>query len=166
MTLEQRTSRIFAAVRAVRAELDAVAWPSYPSTDIIPETRASIIESDHPSEWIAVVTDVGEDATVEWVTLGAQGRDETFTIRILVHTAMTGASDLEVEDRLEELCDLVQGCFVETHPSIPGRLTFKPPPFDGVMAMGGISQVAFGIWPEEEKFSGQAEIQLRVHARI
>jgi hypothetical protein len=153
-------SRVFAVTRWIRDAIGDAPFPTS-SQGETPQTSASIIGQDQPGEWVSVVNDVGDDATIDWVVLGAKGRDETFRVRIVMYVGSTGMTDTEVEDRLEELAEVVQGIFYT-----PDSRTITTPEPAGVVNMSRTSQVSYGIWPTREGFAGSAELVYEARCRI
>lgn len=153
-------SRVFAAVRTVRNQIDEANLSPHPVTGVRPTTLIETIARDRPGEWVTVVNDVGEDGEIRWVTMPT-GRQEEFLLRVAIETKVPGQSASVVEERLEDLAMTVQGLWLN-----PTTGAFTPPPFDGVVDLGGVSQVQYQIWPADQGFHGSAEIVVRAVARI
>ncbi len=154
-------SRVFTATRTVRQQIMvAASLPAHPVTALAVATDPQLINQDMPDEWVTVINEVGDDASIRWVTFPT-GRNEEFTLRVVVSTRVPGTAWADVEDRLEELADVVQSLWFD-----PSSGVFTPPPFDGVITIRGVEQVSYVVWPTDEGFAGQAELVLGVTARI
>ena len=153
------TSRVFAAVLAVKDDIDGLTLPPH-ATGAEVETRLAIISRDQPGEYVMVVPSVGDDATIEFVT--TCGRDEAFDIRVVIQSIVPGSTDTAVVERLAELADAVQVLY-----GYQDDGTYLMPDFEGSSpARRGWTRVQFVVWPDDEGFAGQAELVLGVTARI
>jgi hypothetical protein len=160
--MDAQHSRVFAVTRWFREAIAAATFTPNEHTARIPETSAVLIGQDQPGEYVSVVNEVEDDHEIQWVTLGAKGRDETFRIRVVIFVAHPGLTDVQVETRLEELAEVVQGVLYDP----TTRQVFAPDVEGVIEGMTRVSQLQYGIWTTREGFAGSAELLIQVRARI
>jgi hypothetical protein len=106
MSAGRSTSRVFAVERAIFDRLREAPWPAHPATGELPGVLFGEL-SDSVAEHIVVHTDA-EAAFIEWARLSPPGADEQFTVNVTVNAWTPVESSLDVHERLNVLCDIVQ----------------------------------------------------------
>jgi hypothetical protein len=152
-------SRTYAALRAVAGELSNLTFP--PLNGVVPK----VIFGDpwgaqDRREQIGVKMRV-QDSDITWERMGPAGRDEMFTIDVVIMTSLPGRNGDQVLDRLEELSQLVEGVLydVTSKESTPLDLP-------GVTNLSMVSSVSPNIGQADEGFVGESTISLMIRSRI
>lgn len=153
-------SRTFAALRAIADSLEAADWSPHPTTGQWPTVGVGL---DQPGsiETVDVVHQIEDSAAIEWATIPA-GRDERFTVDIVIRSSVPGVDRGAALDRLEGLAETAQTVFVDLTADQP----YTPPTFDGVQPLGGVERVAPAMWRTDEGWVGECVITVRIAARI
>lgn len=162
MTSPPRTSRQFAAVRALRARLGEQAFPPHHVTGepvAIPVGFTAELP-DVGSERIGIVLNPDETVT-EWKRVSPAGRDEQFTAEVWVTTNLPGQDDVAVFDRLEQLSDVVQLCVYD-----PVTQAVLPLGFDGEVQTARVGSHRFVIVGSGDGFVGQVVVGFQFTTRI
>lgn len=154
------TSRVFAAIRRIAADLDAAAWPPHPVTGHQPVVGAGA-NADSSEDMVDVVYRVEDSASSTWAAMSKARQDETFEVDVYIRCATLGAERAEAWDRLEQLADVVQGLYRD---SATGQYT--APDFPGVSQLGGLTRVTPAMWAGDEGWSGEVIVTFRIEARI
>lgn len=161
MTLARYHSTIFDAWTAVETRLNAVTWTAHTLGAVVPVVSLVDEIPEQQREVVAVVPVVDDD-DIEWVKLGAAGRDERYAIEILFRTVVPGIRDgSDVIARLKVISHQIQGAFYDTS---TGAL--NPPTFDGVVLLGGFDRVRPAVWSDTEGWVGACSHRLLIAARI
>ena len=143
------TSRVFDAARKMRDRLLEQSFPAHPITGNVPPVSLTDPDWDTNDEVVWVWPDFGDDSEINF-TRFPNGRDETFSIVVAINTSAVMDAQAEdlVLDRLEELADVVQrAIYNDTDSAASESARLVPLDVDGVVALGGISQVSFQIVP-------------------
>lgn len=161
MTLQRYHSTIFDAWTAVETRLNAITWTAHTIGGSVPVVHLVDELPDGQREVVAIVPVVDDDE-IEWVKLGAAGRDERYAIDILFRTEVPGIRDgSDVIARLKTISHQIQGAFYNTTTGV-----FSPPTFDGVVALGGFAEVRPAVSADTEGWFGSCNHRLLVAARI
>lgn len=162
------TSRVFAALAQITADLEAASWPPHPVTGITPTVGVGDNSNPKPGEtevgeFVDVVYRVEDDAAVEWSRVS--GREEQFLVDVEIHSNVTGADRPTVWARLEELAEVVQGLYLSWDP-VRRKVEFTPPAFPGVARLGGLERVTPQSYRTDEGWAGDCIVAFRIHARL
>lgn len=163
------TSRVFDAARKMRDRLLEQSFPAHPVTGEVPPVALTDPDWDTSDEVVWVWPDFGEDAAIDW-TKFPNGRDESFSIVVAINTfaVMDDQAEDLVLDRLEALADVVQrAVYNDSDTAVSETARLNPLGVDGVVALGGISQVSFEIVPApREGLSGRCLVRYEHRGRI
>jgi len=158
------TTRVFAAWRELYKLLSDAPFPSHPRLAQPP----TIIWGDdtEPRDEAIYITGTAPDRSAStWGTYGAPSLDETFTLRIIVGTKVSGTKREETYERLEELVNVIEtslrdqtngrpaGGFSAT---VPGVLHWR---------VANINPEIYPL-PGNAGFGGYAEVDVAFTARI
>jgi hypothetical protein len=162
VTNPARTSRQFAAIRALRARLGEQSFPPHPTTGaavVVPVGYTAELP-DLGSERLGITLDLDEAAT-GWARVGPAGRDEEFIVDVWFATMLPGQDDEQVFDRLEVCSGIVQLSVYDEYAQ-----KVRPLGFDGELESGRVSAHRFAIWGAGDGFVGQALVSFNFKTRI
>ena len=162
MTSPPRTSRQFAAIRALRARLGEQAFPAHHVTGDpvrLPVGFTAVLP-DVGAERIGITLNLDETST-EWMRVGPAGRDEEFAVDVWISTNLPGQDDVAVFDRLEQLSEVVQLC---TYDEITQRV--RKLDYPGEVESARVGAHRFVIVGSGDGFAGQAVVSFQFTGRI
>jgi hypothetical protein len=158
----KQTTRVFACWRHLHSLIDAASWPPSARADRSPAVIFGDF-ADPPLEAVIVIGVPTDRPNAEWATYGAPSQDEQFVLQVWISTRLPGMENLEALDRLEALCDVVQG-------ELRDQTTGRPKGDFNAVIPGVIShavtQISPTIFPTKEGFCGFAELNVLFKARI
>lgn len=160
MTNQRYHSRTYAALRTVADELDAATFPLLQGAAPKVVYGDPFGVTDGAREHIGVRISIDDDS-MSWERLGPAGRDEMFTVEVLISTMVPGRTGRQVVDRLEELSRVVEGLLydVTSKQSTPLALP-------GVTNLSMVANVAPDVQATDEGFVGVSVVRLMIRSRI
>ncbi len=160
MSNERYHSRTYAALRAIATALEGETFP------LLQGIAPRVIYGDPfgvqdgTREMIGVRIQV-DDSAISWERMGPAGRDEMFTVQVVVMTMVPGRTGAQVVDRLEELSAVVEGVLYDISAKQSQALDLP-----GVTNLSMVSQVAPDVQYGEEGFVGMSTISMMIRSRI
>jgi hypothetical protein len=153
-------SRTYAALKTVAQALEAQTFPQLQgiSPKVIYGDPFGV--QDGTRELIGVRITINDDA-ISWERLGPAGRDEQFTVEVVVATMVPGRTGSQVVDRLEELSKVVEGLLydVTSQQSTPLALP-------GITNLSMVASVQPDVQAGDEGYVGMSTIRLMIRSRI
>lgn len=155
-----RTSRLIPAALALKAALEAVAWPAHPDTGTTPKVVA-LAESDYV-EQVVVLPGDDNDAFAEWAHGGPATRNEEITIPVWIKIATPLNFDDEgVLRRLEALHVAAAGVAYDVPAGKP-----KPVGFGNEIASGYVRSLTVSTAEAADRIVARARLEFVMRARI
>lgn len=160
MSNDRYHSRTYAALRAIATSLEAQTYPQLQGITPRVIYGDPFGVQDGTREMIGVRIQV-DDSAISWERMGPAGRDETFTVQVVIMTMVPGRSGAQVVDRLEELSVVVEGVLYDISTKESTALDLP-----GVTNLSMVSQVAPDVQFGEEGFVGMSTISMMIRSRI
>lgn len=159
MALPRFHSRTFEALKVTAEALNAVSYPT-----LLGSTPKVIYGDpfgvqDGTREVIGVAVTIDDDQ-ITWERIPA-GRDETFTIAIIIRSEIPGRTGAQVVDRLSELTEVVEGVFFDLESSKPVLLAVS-----GITNLSMVSRVAPDVRAGDQGYVGAVDVSFAVRCRI
>lgn len=153
-------SRTYAGMKTVAQALEAASFP------LLQGITPKVIYGDPfgvqdgTREMIGVRITINDDA-ISWERLGPAGRDEQFTVEVIIATMVPGRTGGQVVDRLEELSQVVEGLLydVVAQESTPLALP-------GITNLSMVASVAPDVQATDEGYVGMSTVRLMIRSRI
>lgn len=153
-----RTSRVFEAWGVLHARLVAQAWPVDGHQTVTVHLSMPSPVDDISEDQVRVL--VVDPSTADWVTLGPAQREEVLAVLVHVQVHGRGRTQVEVRDRLDAICAVVEGALRDQTSGVPLWLLDPPEISLAVVA------IVPSIWPTRSGFAGSAEVQVQLKAHI
>jgi hypothetical protein len=159
MALRRFHSRTFEALKVTAEALGSVSYPT-----LLGSTPKIIYGDpfgvqDGTREVIGVALTI-DDGSLTWERMLA-GRDETFTIQIVVRSEIPGRTGAQVVERLSDLTEVVEGVFFDLDTARPALLAVS-----GFTNLSMISRVAPDVRATEQGYVGAVDVSFAVRCRI
>lgn len=158
--MSKRTSRVFAAMRALYQRLDEQSYPVASNADRPQVVFGDYADDNTPRERIVVVGRVDESRS-EWATFGNPSRDEEMLFLVRLEIEVPGQGGLDLLDRMEAISDVIQGVLRDTTTGQPVALGF-----DGEVKVASVVRVDPLFQAAAEGVIGRVDHYVSVTARL
>lgn len=155
------TSRIYAVWKALHEALSFAEFSPANGQSPVILFGDPFGETESGREWIGIVFDI-ENADREWARMSPAGRDENFTVQVVVRSEVPGRTGAEVVDRLEELTNTIEGLFYDTET----RAVADPLSVAGVVNLSRVGTPRPEVRATDEGYEGVAVVPISIQTRI
>lgn len=113
MSAGRYTSRVFVAMEAIYAKLDALTFAAHPVTGDVPVVQFGDEDPGGANEYISVSLNV-DQSSIQWRRLSPPGADEQMFVEVIFRSLVPcGYTSAELFNRLQAISDQIQGAFYD-----------------------------------------------------
>lgn len=113
MSAGRYTSRVFVAMEAIYAKLDALSFTAHPVTGDVPVVQFGDEDPGGPNEYISVSLNV-DQSSIQWRRLSPPGADEQMFVEVIFRSFVPcGYTSAQLFNRLQAISDEIQEAFYD-----------------------------------------------------